>query len=94
MAFAQWTCRGRLRDIPTCLNAKPGALDPLGFREPVAKSTLADANVQRDRRLGQDLDMGLTRKARKRSAGEGLGLELENTVVALDSTTLDLSLTF
>ena len=56
----------------------------LGFREKVAKSTLADANEQRDWRLWEDLAKGLMRKARVLYAGEDLGLELENTVYALD----------
>ena len=93
MAFAQLTWREGLRDIATCLNAKPEALYHLGFREPVAKSTLADANEQRDWRLWEDLAKNLMRKARTLYAGEDLGLELENTVYALDSTTIDLSLT-
>lgn len=93
MSFAQLTWREGLRDIATCLNAKPEALYHLGFREPVAKSTLADANQQRDWRLWEDLARGLMRKARALYAGEDLGLELENTVYALDSTTIDLSLT-
>ena len=93
MAFAQLTWREGLRDIATCLNAKPEALYHLGFREPVAKSTLADANEQRDWRLWEDLAKTLMRKARALYAGEDLGLELENTVYALDSTTIDLSLT-
>lgn len=93
MAFAQLTWREGLRDIATCLNAKPEALYHLGFREPVAKSTLADANEQRDWRLWEDLAKTLMRKARALYAGEDLGLELENTVYALDSTTVDLSLT-
>ena len=93
MAFAQLTWREGLRDIATCLNAKPEALYHLGFREPVAKSTLADANEQRDWRLWEDLARSLMRKARTLYAGEDLGLELENTVYALDSTTIDLSLT-
>jgi len=93
MAFAQLTWREGLRDIATCLNAKPEALYHLGFRGPVAKSTLADANEQRDWRLWEDLARGLMRKARILYAGEDLGLELENTVYALDSTTIDLSLT-
>ena len=93
MAFAQLTWREGLRDIATCLNAKPEALYHLGFREPVAKSTLADANEQRDWRLWEDLARGLMRKARALYAGEDLGLELANTVYALDSTTIDLSLT-
>lgn len=93
MAFAQLTWREGLRDIATCLNAKPEALYHLGFREPVAKSTLADANEQRDWRLWEDVAKSLMRKARTLYAGEDLGLELENTVYALDSTTIDLSLT-
>jgi len=93
MAFAQLTWREGLRDIATCLNAKAEALYHLGFREPVAKSTLADANEQRDWRLWADLAKNLMRKARTLYAGEDLGLELANTVYALDSTTIDLSLT-
>ena len=92
MAFAQLTWREGLRDIATCLNARSEALYHLGFRERVAKSTLADANEQRDWRLWEDLAKGLMRKARLLYAGEDLGLELENTVYALDSTTIDLSL--
>ena len=93
MAFAQLTWREGLRDIATCLNAKSETLYHLGFREPVAKSTLADANEQRDWRLWEDLAKILMRKARVLYAGEDLGLELANTVYALDSTTIDLSLT-
>lgn len=93
MAFAQLTWREGLRDIATCLNAKPEALYHLGFCEPVSKSTLADANEQRDWRLWEDLAKNLMGKARTLYAGEDLGLELENTVYALDSTTIDLSLT-
>jgi len=93
MAFAQLTWREGLRDIATCLNAKPEALYHLGFREPVAKSTLAEANEQRDWRLWEDLAKHLMRKARTLYTGEDLGLELGNTVYALDSTTIDLSLT-
>ena len=84
MAFAQLTWREGLRDIATCLNARPEALYHLGIREPVAKSTLADANEQRDWRLWEDLARSLLRKARTLHAGEDLGLELENTVYALD----------
>lgn len=93
MAFAQLTWREGLRDIATCLNARPETLYHLGFREPIAKSTLADANEQRDWRLWEDLARSLMRKARLLYAGEDLGLELANTVYALDSTTIDLSLT-
>jgi len=93
MVFAQLTWREGLRDIVECLNAKPEALYHLGFREPVARSTLADANEQRDWRLWQALAMGLVAKARRLYAGEDLGLDLENTVYALDSSTIDLSMT-
>jgi hypothetical protein len=64
MAFAQLTWREGLRDIATCLNAKPEALYHLGFPEPVAKSTLADANEQRDGRRWEDLAQSLMRQAR------------------------------
>lgn len=93
MDFAQLTWRDGLRDIATCLNAKPSTLHHLGFTQPIAKSTLADANEQRDWRLWEDLSMTLMRKTRPLYAGEDLGLELENTIYALDSTTIDLSLT-
>ena len=92
-AFAQLTWREGLRDIATCLNAKPEALYHLGFREPVAKSTLADANEQRDWRLWEDLAKRLMRQARTLYAGDDLGLELAHTLYALDSSTIDLSLT-
>jgi hypothetical protein len=93
MAFAQLTWREGLRDIADCLNARPSARYHLGFRQPLAKSTLADANEQRDWRLWEDLARSLMRKARPLYAGEDLGLEIENTIYALDSTTVDLSLT-
>jgi hypothetical protein len=93
MAFAQLTWRDGLRDIADCLNARPSARYHLGFREPIAKSTLADANEQRDWRLWEALAKTLMRKARPLYAGEDLGLEIDNTVYALDSTTVDLSLT-
>jgi len=93
MAFAQLTWREGLRDIADCLNARPSARYHLGFREPIAKSTLADANEQRDWRLWEDLAKTLMSKARPLYAGEDLGLEIDNTVYALDSTTVDLSLT-
>lgn len=93
MVFAQLTWREGLRDIADCLNARPQALYHLGFREPVAKSTLADANEQRDWRMWQDLGQMLIRKARPLYAQEDLGVGLDNTIYALDSTTIDLSLT-
>ena len=82
-----------MRDISECLNARPATLYHLGFSEPVAKSTLADANELRDWRLWKDLAKTLMRKARALYAGEDLGLDIDNTVYALDSTTVDLSLT-
>ena len=64
----------------------------LGFREPVRRSTLADANVARDRRIYAELAQRLIAQARQLYAGEDLGLELSDTVDALDSTTIDLCL--
>ena len=93
MGFAQLTWRESLRDIKECLNAKgAAALYHLGLREPVARVTLAEANEQRDWRLWQDLATGLIKRARRLYAGEDLGLELDETIYALDSTTIDLSL--
>jgi hypothetical protein len=93
MVFAQMTSRDGLRDIATCLNAKSDTLYHLGFTEPVAKSTLADANENRDWRIWEDLAKSLMRKARPLYAGEDLGIDLDDTIYALDSTTIDLSLT-
>jgi hypothetical protein len=93
MAFAQLTWRKGLRDIAECLNARAGTLYHLGFSGPAAKSTLADANEQRDWRLWEDLAKMLMRKARPLYAGEDLGLDIASTIYALDSTTVDLSLT-
>lgn len=93
MAFAQLTWREGLRDIADCLNARPSTRYHLGFREPLAKSTLADANEHRDWRLWEDLAKTLIRKARPLYAGEDLGPDIDNMVYALDSTTVDLSLT-
>jgi hypothetical protein len=93
MVFAQMTSRDGLRDIATCLNARTETLYHLGFTEPVAKSTLADANETRDWRIWEGLAKSLMKKARPLYAGEDLGLDLDNTIYALDSTTIDLSLT-
>jgi hypothetical protein len=93
MVFAQMTSRDGLRDIATCLNAKPDTLYHLGFCEPVAKSTLAEANENRGWRIWEDLAKSLIRKAKPLYAEEDLGIELDNTIYALDSTTIDLSLT-
>ena len=92
MAFAQLTWRNGLRDIEACLNSKPEALYHLGFQEPVAKSTLADANEKRDWRLWEDLAKSLINRARNLYQGESLGLVLDNTVYALDTSTIDLTM--
>ena len=92
MVFAQLTWREGLRDIEACLNARAEALYHLGFSQPVARSTLAEANERRDWRMWEELAKGLITKARKLYVGEELGVDLDNTVYALDSTTIDLSL--
>ena len=92
MAFAQVTYRESLRDIVTCLGAMQPKLYHMGFRGPVARTTLADANESRDWRIYEDIAQVLIRKARMLYAGETLGLDLANTVYALDSTTIDLCL--
>jgi hypothetical protein len=92
MAFAQLTYRESLRDIETCLSAQTAKLYHMGFREPVRRSTLADANETRDWRIYATLAQTLIVQARKLYAGEDLGLDLKNTVYVLDSTTIDLCL--
>ena len=89
MAFAQLAYRESLRDIEVCLSAQSHKLYPMGFREPVRRSTLADANEARDWRIYAELAQRLIAQARKFYAQEDLGLELTNTVYALDSTTID-----
>jgi Transposase DDE domain/Domain of unknown function (DUF4372) len=93
MAFAQMTYRESLRDIEACLQARPALLYHMGFRGRVIRSTLADANQTRDWRIYADLAHGLIKRARKLYAGEELGLDLDQTVYAFDSTTIDLCLT-
>jgi len=92
MAFAQLTYRESLRDIETCLSVQAAKLYHMGFRDPVRRSTLADANELRDWRIYAELAQRLIVQARKLYAKEDLGLELDNTVYALDSTTIDLCL--
>jgi Transposase DDE domain/Domain of unknown function (DUF4372) len=92
MAFAQLTYRESLRDIETCLAIQASKLYHMGFSEPVRRSTLADANEVRDWRIYAELAQRLIAQARKLYAKEDLGLELANTVYALDSTTIDLCL--
>jgi transposase len=92
MAFAQLTYRESLRDIEACLSAQAAKLYHMGFREPVRRSTLADANEARDWRIYAEFAHRLIAQARRLYAGESLGVDLTNTVYALDSTTIDLCL--
>jgi hypothetical protein len=92
MAFAQLTYRESLRDIEVCLSAHAGKLYHMGLREAVKRSTLADANESRDWRIYANFAQRLIDQARKLYVQEDLGLELSNTVYALDSTTIDLCL--
>jgi hypothetical protein len=92
MAFAQLTYRESLRDIEVCLLAQVGKLYHMGIGEPVARSTLADANELRDWRIYFEFAQRLIVKARALYANEDFGVELANTVYALDATTIDLCL--
>lgn len=92
MAFAQLTYRESLRDIESCLAAQAQKLYHMGLRQPVRRSTLADANESRDWRIYAEFAQRLINRARKLYASESLGVELDNTVYALDSTTIDLCL--
>ncbi|MCM0607791.1 MAG: IS4 family transposase [Ideonella sp. WA131b] len=92
MAFAQLTWRESLRDIEASLSANAGKLYAMGFRSAVKRSTLADANESRDWRIWSDLAALLIRRARTLYANDSLGVDLDNTVYALDSSTIDLCL--
>jgi hypothetical protein len=92
MAFAQLTYRESLRDIETCLRAHSDKLYHMGIRGGIARSTLADANENRDWRIYQDFALCLIQTARKFYAQDDFGVELSNTVYALDSSTIDLCL--
>ncbi len=92
MAFAQLTYRESLRDIEACLKAQSNKLYHMGIRSKVARSTLADANENRDWRIYADFAQSLIQTARRLYADEDLGLDLDNTVYALDATTIDLCL--
>jgi len=92
MAFAQLTWRESLRDIEVSLSANVSKLYAMGFRHAVKRATLADANESRDWRIWFDLATLLIRRARKLYASEALGVDLDNTVYALDSSTIDLCL--
>ena len=92
MAFAQLSYRESLRDIETCLRAQSAKLYHLGIRGTVARSTLADANEARDWRIYAEFAQHLIRIARRLYVNEPFGVELKETVYALDSTTIDLCL--
>ena len=92
LAFAQLTHRESLRDIEVCLRAHRDKLYHMGIRGGMARNTLANANAKRDWRIQADIAQALVRIARPLYAGEDLGLELDNTVYALDSSTVDLCL--
>ena len=92
MSFAQLTFRESLRDIEACLRSVPEKLYHLGFRGRIARSTLADANETRDWRIYADFAQSLIHIARPMYASDPLGVDLDATVYALDSTTIDLCL--
>ena len=92
MAFAQLTYRESLRDIEACLSAQAAKLYHMGFRQPVSRSTLADANESRDWRMYAEFAQRLIVQAKTLYAGDALGVELSSTVYALDATTIDLCL--
>ena len=92
MAFAQPTYRESPRDIETRLSVHASKLHHMGFRQTVRRSTLADANQRRDWRIYAELAQRLIAQARKLYADEEPGLELTDTVYALDSTTIALCL--
>ncbi len=93
MAFAQLTYRESLRDIEVCLRAQGSKLYHMGIRGHVSRSTLADANEKRDWRIHADFAQGLIRIARPLYLDDAFGVDLDNTVYALDATTIDLCLT-
>ena len=92
MAFAQLTYRDSLRDIEACLRSMQGKLYHMGFRGKVARSTLADANESRDWRIYADFAQVLIGAARPLYAHDPIGVDLEQSLYALDSTTSDLCL--
>jgi transposase len=92
MAFAQLTYRESLRDIEACLGALGAKLYHMGFQGKVARSTLADANESRDWRIFADFAHVLIRIARPLCAADPIGVDLDQSLYALDSTTIDLCL--
>ena len=93
MAFAQLTYRESLRDIEACLRAQDSKLYHLGIRGNIARNTLANANATRDWRIYADFAHSLISIARRLYAKEPFGVDLAETVYALDATTIDLCLT-
>ncbi len=91
-AFAQLTFRESLRDIESCLRSVDNKLYHMGFRGKISRSTMADANEAHDWRIYADFAQVLVNIARPMYAKEPLGFDLNNTVYALDSTTIDLCL--
>jgi hypothetical protein len=92
MAFAQLTYRESLRDIECCLRAMKDKLYHAGIRGNISRSTIADANEKRDWRIYRDFARTLIRQARQLYAGEDFGVQLDQTVYALDATIIDLCL--
>ncbi|MBN2291145.1 MAG: IS4 family transposase [Pirellulales bacterium] len=92
MAFAQLSYRESLRDIEACLRSMQNKLYHMGIRGRVSRSTLAKANEQRDWRIYEDFAKELIAQARTLYADEPFGLDLQQTVYALDATTIDLCL--
>jgi len=92
MSFAQLTYRDSLADIEVCLRSRPDQLYHMGFRSTIAHNTLARANHSRDWRIYHDVAQMLIARARRLYADESFGVELNQTVYALDSTTIDLCL--
>ena len=92
MAFAQLTFRESLRDIEACLRAHQDKLYHMGIRGGMSRNTLANANQRRDWRIYAEFAQAMIRIARPLYADEDLGLELDNTVYALDASTIDLCL--
>lgn len=90
MAFAQLTYRESLRDIETCLRVMGSRLYHMGIRSTVSRNNLSHANENRDWRIYADFTQILIDRAKALYANEQLGLDLESTVYALDSTTIDL----
>jgi hypothetical protein len=92
MAFAQLTYRESLRDIEACLRAQQRKLYHMGIKSRVSRSTLADANESRDWRIYADFAQSLIAIARRLYATEPFGIDLKDTVYALDASTIDLCL--